>query len=111
MRRLAFLSLALLAAFSAATIQRASAQPTDTYPNRPVKLVVGFAAGGPTDLLARIIGQWLTDRLGQQFVIENRPGAGSNLATEAVVNAAPDGYTILIIATGNAINTSFYDKL
>ena len=109
MRRLAVLSLALLAMFAA--VERVAAQPVDTYPNRPVKLVVGFAAGGPTDLLARIIGQWLTDRLGQQFVVENRPGAGSNIATEAVVNAAPDGYTILIVATGNAINTSFYDKL
>ena len=111
MRRLAVLSLAILAVLSAATAERAAAEPADIYPNRPVKLVVGFAAGGPTDLLARIIGQWLTDRLGQQFVIENRPGAGSNIATEAVVNAAPDGYSILIIATGNAINTSFYDKL
>jgi tripartite-type tricarboxylate transporter receptor subunit TctC len=111
MRHLVVLSLALLAALSVATIEPAAAQSADTYPNRPVKLVVGFAAGGPTDLLARIIGQWLTDRLGQQFVVENRPGAGSNIATEAVVNAAPDGYTILIVATGNAINTSFYDKL
>jgi tripartite-type tricarboxylate transporter receptor subunit TctC len=111
MRRLVIQSLALLAALSVAAIEPAAAQSADNYPNRPVKLVVGFAAGGPTDLLARIIGQWLTDRLGQQFVVENRPGAGSNLATEAVVNAAPDGYTILIIATGNAINTSFYDKL
>jgi tripartite-type tricarboxylate transporter receptor subunit TctC len=109
MRRLAILSVALLAAW--ATVGPADAQSAEGYPNRPVKFVVGFAAGGPTDLLARIIGQWLTDRLGQQFVIENRPGAGSNIATESVVNAAPDGYTILIVATGNAINTSFYDKL
>jgi tripartite-type tricarboxylate transporter receptor subunit TctC len=109
MRRLAILSVVLIAVFAA--VRNAGAQSVDGYPNRPVKLVVGFAAGGPTDLLARIIGQWLTDRLGQQFVIENRPGAGSNIATETVVNAAPDGYTILIVATGNAINTSFYDKL
>ena len=99
------LALAVLAATAAL------AQSADGYPNRPVKLIVGFAAGGPTDLLARLIGQWLSDRLGQQFVVENRPGAGSNLATETVVNAAPDGYTILIVATGNAINTSFYEKL
>ncbi|MEI8151569.1 MAG: tripartite tricarboxylate transporter substrate binding protein [Hyphomicrobiales bacterium] len=109
-RRLAILGFVVIAAWAGGAVQPAAAQ-ADAYPNRPVKLVVGFAAGGPSDLLARIIGQWLTERLGQQFVIENRPGAGSNIATEAVVNASPDGYTILIVATGNAINTSFYDKL
>jgi tripartite-type tricarboxylate transporter receptor subunit TctC len=109
MRRLAILSLVLVAGLAMSCAARA--QSADGYPSRPVKLVVGFAAGGPTDLLARIIGQWLSDRLGQQFIVENRPGAGSNIATEAVVNATPDGYTVLIVATGNAINTSFYDKL
>src|SRR5262249_31222370 len=65
------------------------------YPTRPVRLIVGFAAGGPTDIAARLIGQWLTERLGQSFVIENRPGAASNIATEAVIKAPADGYTLL----------------
>src|SRR5215470_8543924 len=71
------------------------------YPARPVHIVVGFAAGGPGDVLARVMGQWLQERLGQPFVIENRPGASSNVATEAVVNAAPDGHTLLLIVTAN----------
>ena len=83
----------------------------DDYPSRPVRLVVGFAAGGPTDILARVMAQQLSQRLGQQVIVENRPGAGGNTATEAVINAAPDGYTVLVIATANAINTSFYRKL
>ncbi len=82
-----------------------------TYPARPVHIVVGAAAGGPLDTVARLIGQWLSERLGQQFVIENRTGAGTNLAAEAVVNAAPDGYTMLLCATTNAINATLYDKL
>jgi tripartite-type tricarboxylate transporter receptor subunit TctC len=76
-----------------------------------VKLVVGFPAGGPTDVLARLIGQRLSERLGQQFVVENKPGAGSNIATEGVVKAAPDGYTILVCASANTINTSLYKRL
>src|SRR5580765_6514484 len=84
----------------------ASAQ---TYPSRPVRVIVGFAAGGPNDILARLIGQWLSQRLGQPFVIENRPGAGSNIATEAVVHATPDGYTLLLVGTPNAINATLYD--
>src|SRR5262245_46190242 len=81
------------------------------YPARPVRILVGLAAGGGTDIVARLIGQWLSDRLGQSFVIENRPGANGNIATETVVNAAPDGYTLLAVSPGAAINTSLYDKL
>ena len=81
------------------------------YPTRPVRIIVGFAAGGATDIVARLMGQWLSERLGQQFVIENRPGAGSNIATEAVVRAPPDGYTLLLVGAANAINATLYDKL
>jgi tripartite-type tricarboxylate transporter receptor subunit TctC len=82
-----------------------------TYPSQPVRVIVGFAAGGPNDILARLIGQWLAKRLGQAFVIENRPGAGSNIATDAVVHARPDGYTLLLVGSPNAINATLYDKL
>jgi tripartite-type tricarboxylate transporter receptor subunit TctC len=82
-----------------------------SYPLRPVRIIVGFSAGGPNDILARLIGHWLSQRLGQPFVIENRPGAGSNIATEAVVRAAPDGYTLLLAGTPNAINATLYDNL
>jgi tripartite-type tricarboxylate transporter receptor subunit TctC len=82
-----------------------------TYPTRPVRLIVGFSPGGGVDINARLIGQSLSERLGQQFVIENRPGAGSNIATEAVVNAAPDGYTLLMLSPPNAINATLYEKL
>ena len=76
-----------------------------------MRIIVGFAAGGPNDILARLMGQWLSERLGQPFVIENRPGAGSNIATEAVVRAPPDGYTLLLVGSPNAINATLYDKL
>jgi tripartite-type tricarboxylate transporter receptor subunit TctC len=83
----------------------------DDYPTRPVRIIAGFAAGGGVDITARLIGQWLTERLGQSFVIENRPGAGGNIGTEAVVNAAPDGYTLLLATVPNAVNASLYEKL
>jgi len=81
------------------------------YPARPVRLIVGFPAGGVVDTLARLIGQWLSERLSQPFVIENRPGAGGNIATEAVVRASPDGHTLLMINIPHAINPALYDKL
>jgi tripartite-type tricarboxylate transporter receptor subunit TctC len=81
------------------------------YPSRPVRIIVGFPAGGGVDIIARLMGQWLSERLGQPFVIENRPGASSNIATEAVVRAAPDGYTVLLAFSSNAINATLYEKL
>src|SRR5262245_49796910 len=84
---------------------------SQSYPARSVRIVVGFTAGGSTDIGARLIGQWLQERLGQPFVIENRPGAGTNIATEAVAHAAPDGYTLLMIGPSSAINATLYDKL
>jgi tripartite-type tricarboxylate transporter receptor subunit TctC len=103
-----FLQLAGAAAAAPAFPQRASALE---YPTRPVRIIAGFAAGGGVDVTARLIGQWLTDRLGQSFVIENRPGAGGNIGTETVVNAAPDGYTLLLATVPNAVNASLYEKL
>src|SRR5215813_3163574 len=84
---------------------------TESYPSRPVRIIVGFAPAGATDIMARLFGQWLSERLGQQFVVENRPGAASNIGTEAVVNAPPDGYTLLMATSVNAINATLYDKL
>src|SRR5580692_1743585 len=81
------------------------------YPVRPVHLVVGYPAGGTTDILARLMGQYLSERLGQQFIIDNRSGAGNNIGTEMVVNAAPDGYTLLLVNPANGINATLYDKL
>src|SRR5450631_2096464 len=81
------------------------------YPNRPVRWLIGFAAGGPVDIVARIMSQWLSDRFGQQFVVENRAGSGGNLAAAAAVNSPPDGYTLLFVAPNNAISASLYKKL
>ena len=103
-----FLHLAAGAAALPAVSRIASAQ---TYPVRPVRIIVGLPAGGGADITARIMGQWLSERLRQQFLIENRPGAGTNVATEAVVRAAPDGYTLLLVLPPNAINAALYEKL
>jgi tripartite-type tricarboxylate transporter receptor subunit TctC len=103
-----FLHLAAGAAALPAVSRIAGAQ---SYPVRPVHIIVGFAPGGAPDIVARLMGQWLSDRLGQPFVIENRPGAGSNIATEAVVNALPDGYTLLLAGSANAINATLYERL
>ena len=81
------------------------------YPVKPVRWILGYAPGGTTDILARLVGAWLSERLGQQFIIETRPGAGTNIGTEAVVNAAPDGYTLLMASSSNAINATLYEKL
>ena len=103
-----FLRLAATATALPTLMRTAAAQ---SWPARPVRLVVGFTPGGPADILARLLAPWLSERLGQQFIIENRPGAGSNIATEAVVRSQPDGYTILIATTVNAVNATLYDKL
>lgn len=100
--------LALVAATLLSITRLASALD---YPTRPVHLLVGYAAGGPGDTIARLMGQWLSQRLGQSFVIENRTGAGGNLATQAVVRARPDGYTLLLTTTSNAWNGALYDNL
>jgi tripartite-type tricarboxylate transporter receptor subunit TctC len=108
--RRTFLHLAAGAAALPAVSRIANAQ-AQAYPARPVRIIVGFAPGGATDISARLIGQSLSERLGQPSIIENRPGAGSNIATEAVVRAPADGYTLLLVAPANAINATLYDKL
>jgi tripartite-type tricarboxylate transporter receptor subunit TctC len=108
LRRRQFLQLAAGAGAAPAISRMAWAE---TYPARPVRIIVGYPSGGSNDLLARLIAQWLSDRMGRQFVIENRPGAGSNIATEAVVRAAPDGYTLLMVSAANMSNAALYDKL
>jgi len=103
-----FLHLAAGAAALTGVSRMARAQ---AYPSRPVRIIDGFAAGGPADTLARLTAQWLSERLGQPFIVENRPGAGTNIATEAVVRAPADGYTLLLAATPAAINATLYEKL
>jgi tripartite-type tricarboxylate transporter receptor subunit TctC len=108
LHRRQFLNLAASAAALPAVSRIAWGQ---AYPTRPVRLIAPFPPGGGTDILARLMGQWLSERLGQPFVIENRPGAGSNIGTEAVVKALPDGYTLLMVGSTNAINATLYEKL
>src|SRR6478609_5855587 len=103
-----FLQLAAGAVALPAISRIARAQ---TYPSRQVRFVVGYPPGGGADIVARLMGQWLSERLGQPFVIENRPGANTNIATEAVVRAPPDGHTLILITTANAVNATLYDKL
>src|SRR4051812_45731234 len=100
-----------LAAYAAALPVLSRVASALDYPTRPVRIVVGFTAGGTADILARLLAQGLTEQLGQQFIIENRPGAGSNVATGAVAHAAPDGYTLLLVTQANAINATLYDNL
>jgi len=103
-----FLRSAAAASALASSSRLARAQ---AYPARQVRLVIGYTPGGSADLTGRLIGQWLSEKLGQSFVIENRPGGGTNIATEAVLRAAPDGYTLLLVAPANAINATLYEKL
>src|ERR1044071_6168940 len=106
MKRRRFLRLAACASALPVLPRLALAQ---TYPSRPVRMIVPYTPAGSPDILGRLIGQWLSERLGQPFVIDNRPGGGSNIGTEGVVNAAPDGYTLLVIAPANAINATLYE--
>jgi tripartite-type tricarboxylate transporter receptor subunit TctC len=100
-----------LAAGAAALPAMSHIATAETYPSRPVRFVVGFPAGGQQDIVARVMGQWLSERFGQQFLVENRSGAGGNIGAEAVVNSSPDGYTLLLVGSPNAINATLYDKL
>ena len=100
-----------LAAGAAALPAMSRIALAETYPSRPVRIIVGFPPGGPSDLLARMMGQWLSDHLGQPFIIENRPGAGGNIADEAVVRAPADGHTLLLVSPPSAINATLYDTL
>src|SRR5712664_2168991 len=106
--RRAFMHLAVGAAALPAVPRISRAQ---AYPSRPVRIVVGFPAGGATDIQARLMGEWLTDRTGQQFIVDNKPGASGNIGTEAVAKAAPDGYTLLQVVTPHAINAALYTNL
>ncbi len=103
--------LCALAAGFLFAICNLSGATADEYPSRPIKWIVGYPAGGTTDILARLIGQWLSEHMGQQVIIENRPGAGNNIGTEAVINSPPDGYTLLLVNPANGINATLYKKL
>jgi len=103
-----FLHLAAGALALPAVSRIANAQ---SYPSRPVRVIVPFAAGGGTDITARVIAQWLSERLGQSFVVENRPGGGTNIGTEAAAKSPPDGYTLLMVGASNTVNPTLYDKL
>lgn len=111
MKRFFGLTAGILGALAGLTASTATPVAAADYPTRPVHIIVGYPAGGSTDIVARIIGNWLSVKLGQQFIVENRPGAGNNIGTEAVVKAAPDGYTMLLINPANTINASLYKKL
>src|SRR5215475_11780937 len=106
--RRSFLRLAAGAAALPAVSRVARAQ---AYPERPVRIIIGYPPGGATDAMARLVAQQLPERLGQQFIVDNRPGPGGNIGTEAVVRSQPDGYTLLLIFSANAIDATFYDKL
>jgi tripartite-type tricarboxylate transporter receptor subunit TctC len=103
-----FLQVAMCTAVLAPTMDKSWAQ---NYPSQPVRIIVGAAAGSSPDIFARLMGKWMSDRLGQQFIIENRPGAAGNIGTDVVVHAPPDGYTVLLVAAANAINATLYEKL
>ena len=103
-----FLQLALGASAVPVASRLATAQP---YPARPVSLIVGYAAGTAPDIIGRLLAHWLSERLGLPFIVENRPGAGSNIATETVVRAAPNGYTLLLVTASNAINTTLKPRM
>ena len=103
--------LTCLAAGTALSPAIPRAARAQSYPARPVRMIVCFGAGGATDIIARLIGQWLSERLGQPFIIENRSGAGTNIATEAVVKSRPDGSALLVATSSNAINATLYEKL
>src|SRR5262245_36370980 len=105
-RKFLYLAAGVVAVPAISRIVRAQ-----TYPTRPVRLIVGFDAGGAADILARLMGQWLSERLGQQFVIENRSGASGKIAVEAVARAAPDGYTLLLSSSADLINATLYERL
>ena len=105
------ISMVRIFAFGLLSCRRGRAVARERYPTRAVRVIVGFPAGGPTDIVARIIAQSLSERLGQQFIVENRPGAGSNIATQAVITSPPDGYTLLLVSPPHAINATLYRKL
>jgi tripartite-type tricarboxylate transporter receptor subunit TctC len=111
LHRLQVIFIGICAVASLVVFRVATAQSYTVYPTKPVHLIVGFPPAGPADIFSRLIGQWLSERLGQQFVIENRPGAAGNVATEAVVHAFADGYTLLQLGPPHAINPALYDKL